>query len=424
MLTPAELELLTAAIDGELDARQQRRLDRLLVTSPEARQIHDRLQHDAGSVRGLPKRSCPGDLTGAVLGAVANLPRRSRRTAPVVPETPVGVPAWFGLAIAASVLFIMGITSYLYFAASVGRVPGPGAQPTDFAQQNPNPEREPERGPVVVQVPLPTPDPMQPELRPMTVELPKTPDPERQPEIEPEPMLGSIFTDRFNERTQLRTVEPTFPTIHKVQGLEKPRWTDELGKATAFRLEMPTRDANKTVERFQSILKSQNLQAVVDGPAALRLPRPQLKSSFLVLLEDITPDELTALVEVLAEADRKPDNKKSVDPVLAARLVLSRQNKLDQRDLFEHLGIDLPVLAQPKTTGPLGIDPTRPIADQTADEIDRKLNGGKLIRPALVLAYGTTRLTTPSVEVKKYLESRKPVRPGALQVMLVFRNVG
>jgi hypothetical protein len=43
-------------------------------------------------------------------------------------------------------------------------------------------------------------------------------------------------------------------------------------------------------------------------------------------------------------------------------------------------------------------------------------------RQAIAMAYVPTAIKTPSPEVKKYLDSRKPARKGTLQVLLVLRG--
>ena len=59
MLPADQLELLTTAVDGELTARQSRRLRRLLAASDEARAALTRLQSDSGRLRDLPKLAPP-----------------------------------------------------------------------------------------------------------------------------------------------------------------------------------------------------------------------------------------------------------------------------------------------------------------------------------------------------------------------------
>lgn len=434
MLTTAELELLTAAVDGVLNARQQRRLEHLLVHSAEARKVYARLQQDAAALRSLPRRTCPTDLSGSVLSAISQQP--PRKTTPRRPITPApeplagGVPAWFALVLAASVLMVIGTGSYLYFDASQAGQGRPQLERTapDLVQRVPapvpDPERERESVPPIDPSTPPVEPPQPPEPGPVVVQQPPITNPGMEP-LAPEP-VGPIFTGPSGERIVMRTIEPTVPTLHRLHDMERDRFLSDLGKASAFRLELPCRDAGKAVERIQPLFKAEKLNLTVDSVARARLDRPQWKSSYMIVLDDITPEELTTFLEHLAVADRKGDPRKgdSGAMVLPARFVLSRLNKYDQRDLADHLGTELSTIPAPRTDGPLGVDPTRSLAEQTAEDIARKLDANANLRPALLLAYGMPRLGGPTADIKRFLESRKPARPGTLQVMLVLRHVG
>src|SRR5205814_3518775 len=86
-----------------------------------------------------------------------------------------------------------------------------------------------------------------------------------------------------------------------------------------------------------------------------------------------------------------------------------------------------------KPTGPLGVDLSRPLAEQTADQVVGTLSTG-VPRPSagaspgkapqrLGLALALGQMPRPqSVEVKRFLENRKPPRKGSLQVILVLRG--
>src|SRR5439155_1535562 len=89
MLPADQLELLTAAVDGELTARQSRRLRRLLATSDEARATLARLQADSGRLRDLPKLAPPLDLPERVMAKVAAV---TPPTLPCPADRPVAVP--------------------------------------------------------------------------------------------------------------------------------------------------------------------------------------------------------------------------------------------------------------------------------------------------------------------------------------------
>src|SRR5438128_59955 len=102
MLADRYQQLLTAYVDGELSARQQRIVQRLLRRCPEARQLLDRLLADASALRALPPPPLGADLSFAVVGAITarRLTPRPGRKRPAA----AGFPGWVGLAAAAAVL--------------------------------------------------------------------------------------------------------------------------------------------------------------------------------------------------------------------------------------------------------------------------------------------------------------------------------
>jgi anti-sigma factor RsiW len=116
MLPERYRQLLTACVDGELNRRQRRRVERLLKRSPEARQVLQKLLGDARALRQLPPTPPPANLAEAVLTQIHERRLRPSRHARL--NNPPALPAWTGLAAAAAVLLILGVGSYLYFAAS------------------------------------------------------------------------------------------------------------------------------------------------------------------------------------------------------------------------------------------------------------------------------------------------------------------
>src|SRR3954471_19702674 len=108
MLSLQELELLTAHVDGELTARQQRQVQHLLAQSGEARDLLARLETDSQRLRALPRLRVPEDLCGsvlAVIGREGKKPVSLRRPA----QRPVVLRPWVGFAAAAAVLFAVGL---------------------------------------------------------------------------------------------------------------------------------------------------------------------------------------------------------------------------------------------------------------------------------------------------------------------------
>jgi hypothetical protein len=108
----------------------------------------------------------------------------------------------------------------------------------------------------------------------------------------------------------------------------------------------------------------------------------------------------------------------------------------DRKELSELLSIDPKQVQSTKPGTPLNVDIHKPLSETTAEQVAQSLAGqGGTPRPepskpavkppehlALVLAYNPVRPRPGSVEIKRFLDNRKPPRSGAIQVLLVLRD--
>jgi len=78
MLSDSRCQLLTAFVDGELDARQRQAVERLVKQSPEARSFLARLEKDSNELKGLPRRKAPDTLPDGVMKTISELTPRPR----------------------------------------------------------------------------------------------------------------------------------------------------------------------------------------------------------------------------------------------------------------------------------------------------------------------------------------------------------
>jgi hypothetical protein len=99
MLSNRHCELLTAYVDGELDAPQRQAVRQLLASSAEACALLHKLEHDCGQMRNLAARPAPATLGPAVMRTVSGLGQGHWSP----------VPRWQGFAVAASVLVVLGL---------------------------------------------------------------------------------------------------------------------------------------------------------------------------------------------------------------------------------------------------------------------------------------------------------------------------
>ncbi len=434
MLPERYRELLTAYVDGELSARQRRHVLRLLHRSVEARRLLQRLQSDSDALIHLPKPRLDRDLAEPVLQkitAARPLPiRPARRFGP-----PRAYPLWAGAAAAAAVLFLIGTASYCFFSSVEHR-----AAPA-LAQNQTNPPAEvpdvnpPTVGPHdIAPTPAPQPDhsshsiPPTPPAVDVAHQPPADPNPATAPDKD-EPILTSPLMEAFPD---LKSLPPStdVPSTFRLHELDEKKFLGALPK-DALHIEVLVPNANRAFDRLQGVLKSHHVDLLIDATAEARLKHPNPRSQTNYVLYGEGPDRgcLARLLQQLAADDKKAAEKKPGDGLFDA-LVIHPLNKHDHKVLEDLMGVDPTPIAAPKETGPLGVDPRKPVSDQTAAQVAASLGQGKpgAGRPAdhslLVLPYNPVRPRHDSVEIKHFLDERKPLRPGTLQVLLVLRNSG
>jgi hypothetical protein len=423
MLPDRLCQLLTAYVDGELNARQRRRVARVLRRLPEARALMENLQRDARRLRRLPRQPAPVDFSASVLAVIDGRP------VPIAPRRAAGgshrVPLWLGGAAAAAVLLAVGTASFYFFA---NQDPGAG-RPIVVASGPTAPARPPEqRGPVrpAPAPPSPTgkaePEPIPPpspavasnDRRPADVEPPAP------PVANPEDVLASPSPkmEMFQE-----VADPRLALVFKLRELDQDRLRqrlyEELTKDAAYRVEVSCLQSSKAFERLQAAFKAQGIRLLIDQDAHERLKR-RLRTNYILYSENVTPEELTKVLQQLGLEDRNAEAKRRGDGQFE-RVVVNRLLPADEKELAILLGVEVtPPAAKPK--GPLGVDIRKPLAEQTAKQVVQGLKGPE--RLAIVLPYNPVRPRPASKEVKQFLDGRKELRPGTLQMLLVLRGTG
>jgi hypothetical protein len=437
MINAHDLELLTAYVDGELTHRQRKAVVRLLRRSPEARKLLAELQQDARRLRRLPRRHLAPDFSARVLHTIAARklrPGRQRLSRPL----PLQVPAWIAVTVAASVLLMVTATSYVYFARS----PGGGLLGPNVANLNHEPDKKGNPDRAEAKAPTPPRDDKKPDEQqpPRNAQKPPAesvavkpkdnPDnPKPGPTPTPDPNTLTSAPDPVPNMEVFKAPDVALPVIFKsLADLDPAKLREELKKDSGFRLEMPCKEGARAFERWQTVLKAQGIGLLIDKAAQDRLNKPQWRTNFVLYAEDLTPDDLVKLLQQLAAEERQRVARKPGDGQFDG-LVVSRMGKDDRAELSKLLGVDPARLHSTGARGPLGVDPSKPLSEQTGDKVAEALknSGGKQpAKPAehhaLVLAYNPVRPHPGSAEVQKFLDSRKPPRPGTLQLLLVLRE--
>ncbi len=450
MLSERYRQLLTAYVDGELSGRQRRHVVKLLRRSLEARLLLRELQGDSQVLRAMsrPKTPVP-DIALPVMQTIAA--RRLRPGQPAASSSaPVGVSVWSALAAVAAVLLIVGLSSYLFFRAHYAPralpvnnspvVDVPPAEKTSAPADRPSPL--PGKEPQVNQAPLPNQRPEQPGdpgpvLQPIvkgpeTGDTPRQPTPPTEP-VDPKEPSGPVLTSPQMEMFKFEVVQVAPNIILDLEGLEKEaerkNLTDALRKDGAFRVELPCRDGTRALHKLQGVWKAHHASLVIESTAQARLKRLDSKTNYVLYLNNVMPEELTELLRQLEIEDRKAKGPEQQFKAVVVR-GMTRQ---DHKELTDLLGVD-PGLIAPQGTGPLGTDPRRSVADDTANQIVRVMDeprpepGKPAVRQTeyqtLALSYNPVRPTKGAPEIKHFLDGRKPPRPGSIQVLLVLRGMG
>jgi hypothetical protein len=389
-------QLLTAYVDGELSNRQRRAVQRLLQRSAEARGLLRKLQEDAARVRALPRQHLDGDFAARVVEAI----RQQARPAPAVRR--LALPDWAGLAAAAAVLLAVGLGSFLYFA----RTPPDAtlvkaSEPQDGPERGPAPPKEKDNGTAIAAAKVTPPeqksvDPPEPERLNMPLV--------HNEETKPAAAAADVITQETPlpgmEMFMPHVVAPPFALLEDVRALQADKLRQQFGSEPALRIELPCADTARGFRRLQSALKDAGVAVAIDAAAQNRLDKPRLRSNYVIFVEDLTADELARLLARVGSEDKKAAEAKPKPDGQFSKLVVNRLGDADRKEL----AVVLHVEPRQLQTGP-----------------DRPGKGAE--RLALAVTYNPERPKANSPEVKRYLDNRKPPRSGAVQVLLVLREM-
>ncbi|MFO0876920.1 MAG: hypothetical protein U0840_06070 [Gemmataceae bacterium] len=424
MLTPQELELLTAHVDGELNANQRRQLFVLLERNGEARELLVRLESDASQLRRLSAPAIPVDLSSRIVSEINRTGLRPQRR--VVPATPPRrYSVWVSLATAALVLLAVGLGAFFLHtnregpgdlggSVAVNKPEDLGTNPPSVSSavvRNTTPGKE-------TDVPVAGVNPPASEQNLSgsgSQKVPPRNDTPRKPE---EGILAANGSDGVNK---FEKVELDLPTIGRLTDLSQPasRKTLEVRLAglKTTRIELTTRDSRKALDRVQALLANHQVKLLVDPATVTRLRKTTLRTDVAVYLENVTPADLTALLQELAPTDS-----------LEGAFVVKDLSRWDRGELQALLGLD-PLVSRPGTPRKSGLDIRKPLHEQTQIEVVAALEGQGVPRPGAETGHTAYAAQLPSnrsrpAELKTFLESRKPLEAGKLQILLVLRQVG
>lgn len=397
------LPLLTAAVDGELTPAEAARFDRLLAESADACGRYARLKADRRRLQGLPQALAPDGLRARVLAALPVATPRPARTPPRRTVAALGLAAAVSVAVSVSV----------FLAAR--KPPATG----DVAGRSPRPKAT-ERP--VLRPPQPKADALAPAPRPAAEAVAVAPGPVLL-DVPPRPVVREV--DAFPPLPAAVLPDPIrvrVPFLARLAdlGREDARQTlaDELGRGGAVRVDLFTKDVGRGVELLQSAAREAGVTVQADAGVGDKLKR-RLGTAYLLYTEALTAAEVGDLLAKLAAGDAAgPTRAFDAVHVVPAGPAEAK----DGRDLF---GVD-PFPGR-KAAGKGADGDPQPLSAGTADEVVRRVAGKGADKPAVLVAYHPVAQRTPpakSGEVKQYLDTRGPRKPGMVPVLVVVRAGG
>jgi len=426
MLPADQLELLTAAVDGELTARQSRRLRRLLASSAEARAALAKLQDDSGRLRRLPKLAPPADLPERVMAQVATA---TPPTLPCPADRPTAVPfrarrrEWVPVAVAASLLLAVSFGSFLFFTRPIGGPSGTVVQGTGTLPKPkpvvarhdaiPPPRERSQPAPAVGERPQP----------PVVARADATPDtaPEPRPKLGPPAPkgMGLVASPLLPDPPSFDRVQVRLPFLAAAADLDRDdvraTLAEELGRDPVCQVNLFVKDPARATELLQAAARSAGLAVHTDAAAADRVKTRKPTPAFVLFTESLTPAEVRNLLTRFAADDAKA-NARVFETIHVTPL-----HPADQRDLHLNvLGFDV---NPAKKAG--GGEP-RPISSGTADQVAKSV-GGRGEKAGVLTTYLPSSVRVPPVmskELGHYVTRRGDRKPNTVAVVIVVRHAG
>lgn len=430
-------------------------MSRLLEQSPEARALLRKMQHDAAALQAMPRPQLDRDLSGPVLRIIAErrLHPGSRRRRVGAART-AAFPMWVGVGAVAASLLIIVTASYLYFASSPEPKGGDGVVADGGKATPSNKERNAAKRNATAPRPrnveaiashqadsselLPPPARASEATEPTTVVTQTNTRPSDADVVGAPGPIANMEMFQIAKITQLRIVK--LSDLERES--ERQQLLQALRKEPGYRIESPCKDSTKAFDRLQAVLTAQGIGLVIDQAAQARMNArragARIKTNFVLYVEDVMPEELLKALHQVASDDRSAESKKKGDGQFDS-IVLNRITDGDREELCKLLGLKVKKLPDvAPATGPLGTDVRKSVTDKTGDEITKALTGqGGVPRPdpgkqpvklperlAFAMPYNPERPRPDSAEIKRFLSSRKAARPGAVQLLLVVREIG
>jgi hypothetical protein len=313
MLTQAQRELIAASIDDALSSTEERSLQTILATSPEAVVFLKQLKQDRKRLKLLPTRKIPVDLSRVIVGKINVAPvvsvsqKLDRRT------------KWLSLALAASLFFVVGAASSWFFLErniNDGGFGSPVAskvnKPTVIAKNTERLAKQVHKSNESIKHLTETP---KLELVEPITEV---------AELLPQPRVkadeSAVLTNPIRP-IDLEVIDPIkvrlsliLPLRDLAQQYPQQRLKTELETDSQVRIDLFSRDLLRTFERSVDQLKSMNLNVVVDSTLLDR--KKKFPAELLVYSDSLTSAEIQKLLTTMGTEDQKLESARKGQGIL------------------------------------------------------------------------------------------------------------
>lgn len=403
-MTDADLELISAAVDGELPPADLAAFRRLIAGSPAAARWHAALVRDRDRLRAVRPVAAPAGLAAGVAARLA--PATPHRAVVSTRRRP-----WVPMAVAASFFLAVGTATFLVVGGRTGSETAEQKRPTPPANHEPHATPDPTPPAVPPETdPPPGPSPM----THSTVVAEATPAPV--PETAPVPRPADVLASPPAATAEpLEAVEVRLPVLLPVADLgqddARAAVRAELAGGPAYRIDLFARDTHRAAELLVAAGRAVRLTVGVEQVAAERLRR-KMPSAWAAYTDALTPDEVAAWLAAVAAADADAESARTFT---AAHLIPAQA--AEQKDLRDLFGAEPVPGKRSRPTGP------RSVAAGTLGEVTDSLQKGAT-KPAVLVTYlpAAARVNPlASKDVKAYHDRAGERKPGTVAVLVVVR---
>ncbi len=440
-MTAEQLQLITAAVDGELSTTEAHAFRLLMASCVEARVLFAKLKADSVRVRALPQVAPPADLQAKILAklAAATPAPRVRPQPHAEPKTtPTAVPSrrfpsWLPVAAAAGVFLCLAAASFAFFTDQA--TPKNTIAKNPWSNALPAPQNDPATVPSPTAPQIERPDPAN-VVRSDVLPVPPAPTPRVVPPeavtVAPEPRTVTppdlIGFPVLPKLPPIERIEIRLPFLRPVADLSREdinqELFDEIRRDPAFKFDLFVRDTARGAEVFQNAAKASGLTVFADAATLDKLKKKQAHA-IVIYTESLTAAELAALFAKLSTEDAK-FSPRVCDSLHATPVIRS-----EEVELKAILGVDVGLLKRPVGNGTSGAvqgSDSKNVSAGTIDSVVKSVSKGD--KSAVLLTWQTTHAsiarTNPamSAELKSFLAKRGDRKPNAVPAIIVIRPVG